>query len=534
SGLPHNLPRGLDVDFALQAARLGVWEYDPLTGIANWDQRCQELYGLTQQSLVSYQQAFEYVHPEDADLVREAVAKVLTPQSGGYYDVTFRIIVGEDKRLRWVRFMGKAEFTPAGEPYRLAGVAQDVTQPLLAQQEEMLRFKYMADNARDPFILMRQDGSFAYLNELALQRWGYTQEEARHIRVPDVDPIYNDEKFGAVFAQAQTAPIPPFETLHRRKDGIIYPVEVSMGGLVLDGQPHLFAIARDITERIEAQQALAQSEAILRGAVELAQLATWSLDVPSGQITYSDRYQQWSGADESTPMAIAFNPVHPRDKVRIQAAVAKALSPEGGGIYTEEFTLVNQKTGQERIVQAWGRTYFDEQGKPLTLTGIAQNVTEQRATQQALENQVKQRTQQLEAANDELAATIDELRASNKQQALIRQLVEESEARYRQLSQQLETQVQERTKDLEAVNKELAATHEELLTSYKEQVLARQQLEDSATALQNAMELAELGNWRVDVATSLTTLSPRLADWFGFESLTADAESFLACIAEGD
>ncbi len=66
----------------------------------------------------------------------------------------------------------------------------------------------MADNASDPFILIREDGSFAYLNKLALEKWGYTEEEAKLIRVQDVDENYNAEVFNAVFSQSQKEDIP--------------------------------------------------------------------------------------------------------------------------------------------------------------------------------------------------------------------------------------------------------------------------------------------------------------------------------------
>jgi PAS domain S-box-containing protein len=124
-------------------------------------------------------------------------------------------------------------------------------------EEELKKFKIISDYAFDAFILMREDGTFAYLNDLALKRWGYTKEEAQHIRVPDVDPIYQEEKFNEAFAMAQKqGALPPFETIHKRKDGTTYPVEVSMGGIALEGKPHMFAVARDITERKLAEETL--------------------------------------------------------------------------------------------------------------------------------------------------------------------------------------------------------------------------------------------------------------------------------------
>ena len=147
--------------------------------------------------------------------------------------------------------------------------------------EDLKRFKFMADNAQDAFILMRQDGTFAYLNQKALDAWGYTEEEAKGIRVPDVDPIYNDEIFSAAFAKAQVDEIPTFETLHKRKDGFIYPVEVKMGGIKLQNAPHMLAVARNITERRHAEEAIRQSETNLRNTILQAPVSMAILKGPT-------------------------------------------------------------------------------------------------------------------------------------------------------------------------------------------------------------------------------------------------------------
>lgn len=204
------------------------------------------------------------------------VSKVLDtgePFRGNEVPVTLR--VGEKLEEHYFNI----SYTPLIEEGVITGVlhvAIDVTEQVMARkkieesEEELKRFKFMADNARDPFILMREDGTFAYLNQKALEAWGFTEEEAAHIRVPDVDPIYQDKMFSESFARAQKEVIPQFETLHKRKDGHIYPVEVNMGGLTLDGKPHLFAVARDITGRKQAEEAIKiKNEQLTRLNVDL-------------------------------------------------------------------------------------------------------------------------------------------------------------------------------------------------------------------------------------------------------------------------
>jgi PAS domain S-box-containing protein len=142
----------------------------------------------------------------------------------------------------------------------------DITERKQAE-EEIKRFKFMADNASDPFILMNENGTFEYLNKSALGKWGYTAEEVKDITVPDVDTAYKEAAFKALFNKAQNEIIPPFETIHTMKDGSAYPVEANVSGLILGEKPYLFAVARDISDRKKTEQVLRAGEQRFRNLI---------------------------------------------------------------------------------------------------------------------------------------------------------------------------------------------------------------------------------------------------------------------------
>ena len=161
--------------------------------------------------------------------------------------------------------------------------------------KETALFKFMADNAGDPFILMREDGSFAYLNNRALEKWGYTREEAAYLKVPDVDAIYNSEKYRELFNLCLQSSIPPFETFHKNKSGHVYPVEVSLVGLRSGGEPFIFAIARDVTTRkknesdiINASRKIEESEKRFLNAVQQAPLGISIFSGPEFIVTQAN------------------------------------------------------------------------------------------------------------------------------------------------------------------------------------------------------------------------------------------------------
>jgi len=185
----------------------------------------------------------------------------------------------------------------------------------------------------------------------------------------------------------------------------------------VEGKIHgVICTAIDVTEQVISHNQLEEAEQSMRGAVELAQLGTWSIDVKSKGLTYSDRLIEWFGLD---PAAQDYTEVIPilsdEDQERIANAVEWGLNPESGGIYDEIYTVIHPKTGKKRILHAQGKTVFDPEGRPIRMNGTAQDITIQIEVQIELENQVQQRTETIEAVIEELRTTNEELEDTNIQ-----------------------------------------------------------------------------------------------------------------------
>lgn len=168
--------------------------------------------------------------------------------------------------------------------------------------------------------------------------------------------------------------------------------------------------AVEVTSQVLARQKLEEAELNMRGAVELAQLGTWSIDASTNGLTYSDRLIKWFGYD---PAAQEYNQVIPilnnEDQERVAKAVARALDPDSDGIYDEIYTVIHPKTGKKKILHAQGKAIYDKNGKVIRMNGTAQDITIQQELQLALENEVQQRTEEIEATNEELLTTNEEL-----------------------------------------------------------------------------------------------------------------------------
>lgn len=172
----------------------------------------------------------------------------------------------------------------------------------------------------------------------------------------------------------------------------------------------ILEMAVDVTEQVLDRQKLKETETSLRGAVELAQLGTWSIDVATNGFTYSDRMIEWFGHDPGQHDYTGVIPIlDAADQDRVARAVAWALNPESDGVYDEVYTVIHPQTGQKRILHAQGKTVFDATGKALRMNGTAQDITEQQQTQLALEQEVDQRTRQLQTLVQDLERSNENL-----------------------------------------------------------------------------------------------------------------------------
>ncbi len=178
----------------------------------------------------------------------------------------------------------------------------------------------------------------------------------------------------------------------------------------------ILVVATDVTEQVLSRKKVEDAGTLLNNAVELAELATWKLDIKKNVFVYSARFMEWLGFSEDTKsVAEAYNPLPDDFRLSVPAAVAKVLEPGSPGLYDNEHPIINRVTGQQRIIHANAQVYYDQDGNPEFLSGTAQDVTKERKLQQELEFKVKQRTEEIERVNAELATLNQSLEVNNQE-----------------------------------------------------------------------------------------------------------------------
>ena len=154
---------------------------------------------------------------------------------------------------------------PSGE---IVAIYDDITARKEAEEalrESEQKFREIFDNANDAIEIVEIDangypGRFMDMNAVACRMLHYSKEELLGISPLDIDTRNFSQPFDEIIREMNTAGHVTFQTEHRTKEGIIFPVEINAHLFKLLGRKTLLSVVRDITERKQVEDALRASE----------------------------------------------------------------------------------------------------------------------------------------------------------------------------------------------------------------------------------------------------------------------------------
>ncbi|MFA5515179.1 MAG: EAL domain-containing protein [Desulfuromonadales bacterium] len=109
--------------------------------------------------------------------------------------------------------------------------------------------RFCIDTAAIGIYRLDEDGGVLEANAQACASLGYTEEEVLGLKIFDIDPQFTPDLWKRHRDLLPTAGFHTIETLHRRKDGTLFPVEVTVSHQIYEGRSLSFSFVRDITER---------------------------------------------------------------------------------------------------------------------------------------------------------------------------------------------------------------------------------------------------------------------------------------------
>ncbi len=112
---------------ATDAAEVGFWDVNLVTGTLYWPPRLRAMFGITSLEPVTLDDFFAGLHPEDLVATAAAFEAACDPVRRALYDVEYRTVGREDGQVRWVAAKGRGLFDADGHCVRVLGTAIDIT-----------------------------------------------------------------------------------------------------------------------------------------------------------------------------------------------------------------------------------------------------------------------------------------------------------------------------------------------------------------------------------------------------------------------
>ncbi|HOL96288.1 MAG TPA: PAS domain S-box protein [bacterium] len=258
------------IDKAQEVARIGFWNTDLQTGRLIWSKGVYRIFGMEEDQFDNQRETFyAHVHPEDRELIIEALHQAVETQSA--YQIEHRILL-PGGAVRWVSEQAEVVRDSEGRPVQMIGTVQDITSRKLVENElrnSKQRLETLIQASPVAVIVLDLHQRVILWNKAAEGMFGWTESEILNQPCPII-PEGQQDQFQRFFNNALWGiPVRNQETWLRRKDEAPIYVNLSTAPLWDNrGQAEgVMAILVDITEqkksveeRIKLEQQLQQSQ----------------------------------------------------------------------------------------------------------------------------------------------------------------------------------------------------------------------------------------------------------------------------------
>ncbi len=257
-----------------------------------------------------------------------------------------------------------------------------VEQRLLEKKGQIGFMSFILDRLHEAIFLVDPQAGFRfrYVNDKACQSLGYSRDELLTMCVPDIDPYVDLVAAQKFDEQIRKQDFARMETVHRRKDGHLFPVEMSGTEIEYNGQTMGLSIVRDITERKHME--------------ELLRMKEFALDHASDSIFLIDPNERFVYINEEACRALGYS----RDELigLTPFDIAPDITAESYQRNHEQILAEGSNTLETRHRRRDGSVFpveircsrFDFQGQALTMA-LARDITERSHMEAKVQNHLR-------------------------------------------------------------------------------------------------------------------------------------------------
>ena len=396
-------------ELAVRCSNDGIWDWDLATDVVYFSPRWKEMLGYADDEIeYRYDEWESRVHPDDLERVLAAVRAHLHGETE-FYNAEMRMR-HKDGTYRWIEARGATLRDARGHPYRFAGSHTDITDRKrasdhLLQSEQ--RYRSLFEHHPDAVFAFDLEGQFTRVNKVCCELSGYTAEELLEIAWTDVVCPEMIERTRNQVEQAVAGESQWFESAITRKNGERVELAATTTPIVVAGEVvGLYGIARDVTDRKRAEDALRVSEERFRALVEQSPLATQVYSPDGTLLQVNAAWERlWGVTMETIPQ---YNPLNDPQLVAngVIPYVKRGFAGETIEIPPIKYEPEKTIAGVSDVPFRWVRTYIypvkEEGGAIREVVFLNEDISAQLSAEERLKEREEQYRSVFEATTDGL------------------------------------------------------------------------------------------------------------------------------------
>lgn len=288
--------------------------------------------------------------------------------------------------------------------YRVVNV-QDITKRK-ADDKALQLTQFSMDNAADAIFWVSKGAVYVYANTAASRLLGYSRDDFSRLKISDINPAHQKEKWDEHWEQLRQRKIMTFEAELRCKNGLMIEVEISANYFQFEGEELNCAFVRDISARKKVEREIQKVATEWSAAMDALPDLIYLLDLNHRVIRANRAFYECTGLTAETSIGRHINTIF-KAQTEMNPFMGAVPNEKKKRVYTLEVDSPDNPIGKP--IEISSIVVKDTDEKPVSILFILHDVSTERNLQQKLadyrlhlEKLVKTRTGELEEKNAEL------------------------------------------------------------------------------------------------------------------------------------
>ncbi|TWR27126.1 PAS domain S-box protein [Mucilaginibacter achroorhodeus] len=340
----------------------------------------------------------------------------------GYYDFIYHPLKNSD-----------------GVVYAILMIATEVTEQVNSRkrlQESKNRLASMVMTAPVAMTVLKgRDLVVELANQHMFEIWGRTPGQVINKKLLDVFPELIGQPFPdmlkGVFDTGKKFALPEISVDVSTAMGMVnYIVDFSYDPLFdMEGNVEaIMATVMDITERVSSRRELQQARDTLKLAIESADIGTWSADLETGKLTFSDQALRLQSipVDANITLDESYRLILPEYVIPVQDSIQRSIDTHES--FEVEYRITPMDGSSPRWLRSTGQAYYNDSGKALSIAGTMLDITESKAHDQQKDDFISIASHELKTPVTSLKAALQLLdrMKDNPSPGMMARLIEQS------------------------------------------------------------------------------------------------------------